>query len=237
MHPSRPPRSLGQTECANLIQKDNELTVFKILIVDDHPLLAEGLTAVLEAAGFDVAGVASTVESGIEAYRRHMPEVVLLDLSLGERSGFDLVRDLIQRGFSPKVLVFTMHEDLQHATEAIRLGVLGYVLKGSPGASIIEAVKTVSRGERHYPPDLLFKASEAALRQTGPNVIDSLSDRERQVLQLVVSGHTSNSIGELLHLSPKTVDTYRSRLMSKLGVDDIASLVRFAIREGIASLD
>ena len=211
--------------------------MLNILIVDDHPLLVEGVSAILQAAGFNVVAIANTIEAGLEAYRKHQPDVLMLDLSIGDRSGFDLVRDLHARNFEPRTLVVTMHEDLRHATEAIRLGVLGYVLKGSPGSTLIEAANAVAKGQRHYPPELLFRASEAALKQTGPNVIDSLSEREKQVLKLVVNGHTSMSIGQLLHLSPKTVDTYRSRLMAKLGVDDIASLVRLALKEGIVSLD
>jgi DNA-binding NarL/FixJ family response regulator len=204
------------------------------LLIDDHPLLLEGLRAILEAAGVEVVGTAGTVDEGVAEYRRTEPDVVLLDLTLEERSGFDVVRELRRRGHAPRIVVVTMREDLQSATEAIRLGVLGYVLKGSPGAELVKATLAAARGDRNYPQDLLFRASESLLTQDQGSAVQSLSDRERQVLDLVVQGLTSAEIGQALHLSPKTVETYRSRLMAKLGVDDIASLVKLAIREGIA---
>jgi DNA-binding NarL/FixJ family response regulator len=184
-----------------------------------------------------VVGEASEPTPALAELARLMPDVVLLDLSLGERSGFEVLEELQRRKLGLRVIVLSMSSQPRHVAEALRLGALGYVLKGSPSAELLEAIEAVSQGRRH------LGASEAELALRGlteggsDNSAEALSPRERQVLVMVARGASSTAIGEQLHLSPKTVDTYRSRLMAKLNLADVPALVRWAIREGLVGLD
>lgn len=207
----------------------------RLYLIDDHALVREGLRAVLEAAGHEVVGEASAPTPALADLARLAPDVVLLDLSLGERSGFELLHEMERRKLSSRVIVLTMSSQPRHVAQALRGGAAGYVLKGSPSVELLQAIDAVSRGARHLGPGESALALRAlAERAPAP---DALSPRERQVLVMVARGASSAAIGEQLHLSPKTVDTYRSRLMAKLGLADVPALVRWAIREGLVELD
>jgi two-component system, NarL family, invasion response regulator UvrY len=204
----------------------------RVFLVDDHALLREGLRAVLAENGHQVVGEAADVPSAIEAILRLAPDIVVLDLGLDGRSGLDLLERMRQHRSAARVVVFTMSAQPHHVAEAWRLGVAAYVLKGSPGSTVLQAIATAQRGARFI--DSALGALQADLGGAGPDDrMAQLSEREREVMLLVVQGHSSAAIGERLHLSPKTVDTYRSRLMQKIGVPDLAALVRFAVRQGL----
>ena len=209
----------------------------RLYLIDDHALVRDGLRAMLEGAGHVVVGEAAEPTPALADLARLMPDVVLLDLSLGERSGFEVLEELHRRKLDLRVIVLSMSSQPRHVAEALRLGALGYVLKGSPSVELLEAIDAVSQGRRH------LGASEAELALRGlteggsDNSAGTLSPRERQVLVMVARGASSTAIGEQLHLSPKTVDTYRSRLMAKLNLADVPALVRWAIREGLVGLD
>jgi two-component system, NarL family, invasion response regulator UvrY len=204
-----------------------------LYLVDDHAIVREGLRAVLEAASFTVVGESDEPVSAFEQIVRLQPDVVLLDLSLGDRSGMELLAQLQPRALSTRVVVLTMSDQPRNIAEAIRLGAAGYVLKGSSGAEVVRAIHNVAQGRRHFSETVADRAIEALSSGQTTDPIARLSARERQILELVVRGQSSAAIGAVLHLSSKTVDTYRSRLMAKLGVRDLASLVRLAVREGI----
>lgn len=209
----------------------------RIYLVDDHAIMRDGLRVVLETAGHEVVGEAAGPTPALADLGRLLPDVVLLDLRLGQRSGLELLDELQRRGLKLRVIVLTMSDQPRHVAEALRLGACGYLLKGSAGAEVLQAVATVAAGGRFLSPQAAeFAASmltEGGARPDG----ETLSPRERQILLMVAQGATSSAIGEALHLSPKSVDTYRSRLMKKLGLNDIAALVKWAIREGLISLD
>jgi DNA-binding NarL/FixJ family response regulator len=160
------------------------------------------------------------------------PVTVLLDLHLGQRSGFELLTELRRRPLQVRVIVLTMSAQPRHVAEALRLGAVGYVLKGSPAAELLGALDAVDKGQRYLGPDVAELAVQG-LTAPGDTALDTLSVRERQVVVLVVRGQSSAEIGRALHLSPKTVDSYRSRVMSKLATPDVPALVRFAIRNGL----
>jgi DNA-binding NarL/FixJ family response regulator len=204
-----------------------------LFLVDDHTIVREGLRALLEAAGFEVVGEADNITGAVHEIVRLVPDVVLLDLLLGERSGLDLLGQMQQRNLPTRVIILTMSEQPRHIDEALRLGASGYVLKGSGGSEVVAAIRAVLEGRRHFSAPVAehLAATLDSPRPTDP--LATLSMRERQILELVVRGKSSAAIGSALHLSPKTVDTYRSRLMAKLAVRDIASLVRLAVREGV----
>jgi two-component system invasion response regulator UvrY len=207
----------------------------RIYLVDDHAMLRDGLRAVLEAAGHQVVGETADPGEALAALRRLSPDVVLLDLNLGnERSGFELLTALQPRGLAVKVIVLTMSAQPRHVAEALRLGATGYVLKGSPSAELLQAIDAARRGQRH----LGARAAELAAEHLNAahdaqDVLAQLSPREQQIIAMVVNGQSSSGIGQQLHLSPKTVDTYRSRLMQKLGIADLPALVRLAVRTGL----
>ncbi len=208
-----------------------------IYLVDDHAMMRDGLRAVLEGAGHHVVGESDQPTPALADIVRLVPTVVLLDLHLSHRSGFELLEQLQRRKLSTRTILLTMSAQPRHVAEAMRLGAFGYVLKGSPSRDVLDAVEAVSQGRKYLGTGVAELAVEGLMGDTAPSSIESLSAREQQVILLVVRGMTSVAIGEQLHLSPKTVESYRSRLMAKLGVGDLPALVRLAIREGLISAD
>lgn len=196
-------------------------------------MLREGLSAVLKAAGHHVVGQSGDPTVALADIQRLAPQVVLLDLHLGLRSGFELLSELQRRSISVRTLVLTMSVQPRHVAEALRLGAMGYMLKGAPSAELLRAIDTLMAGQRYLAGDVADLAVQGLTARSDREALDSLSVRERQIVELVVRGKSSSEIGELLHLSPKTVDSYRSRLMAKIGVADVPALVCFAIRAGL----
>jgi two-component system invasion response regulator UvrY len=208
-----------------------------IYLVDDHALMRDGLRVVLEHGGHRVVGESDEPTQALADVQRLSPHLLLLDLQLGARSGFELLEQLQRRKLSVRTIVLTMSAQPGHVAEALRLGAMGYVLKGSPATEVLNAVAAVGAQRRHLGPGVGELAATALSQPHGAGRLGQLSARERQIIALVVRGHSSTSIGEQLHLSPKTVDSYRSRLMAKLEVSDVPALVRLAIREGLISAD
>lgn len=204
-----------------------------VYLVDDHLMMRDGLAALLRAAGHRVVGEAADPTVALSDIQRLAPQVLLLDLNLGERSGFELLAELQRRKLDVRTIVLTMSSQPRHVAEALRLGAMGYMLKGAPSAELLQAVSAVAAGRRHLGGDVADLAVQGLTARDEQPALASLSARERQMAELVVRGKSSSEIGLLLHLSPKTVDSYRSRLMAKLGVADVPALVRFAIRTGL----
>lgn len=204
----------------------------QLYLVDDHTLLRDGLRAVLQAAGHRVVGESADPTQAMSDLCDLGPVVLLLDLHLGKRSGFELLTELQRRPLEARAIVLTMSAQPRHVAEALRLGAFGYVLKGSPASELLEAIDAVGRGQRYLGSEV---AELVVLGLTVPEneALDTLSVRERQIVLLVVQGQSSTEIGRALHLSPKTVDSYRSRIMSKLATPDVPALVRFAIRHSL----
>ena len=210
-----------------------------VVLVDDHAVVRDGLRALLEsqsdlrvAASFGDAG--SAVRYCVEAH----PDVVVLDIALPGLGGIEAAKQIHDQCAAAKILMLSMHSGAEYVHQALRAGANGYVLKESAGAEVIEAVRTVHNGGRFLSRKLSPQAVDAYASARGPEApLERLSARERQVLKLVVEGKTSGEIAALLGLSPKSIDTYRSRMMLKLGIDDVPSLVKFAIRHGITSVE
>jgi DNA-binding NarL/FixJ family response regulator len=208
----------------------------QLYLVDDHTLLRDGLRAVLQGAGHQVVGESADPTQALAELRELGPVVVLLDLHLGQRSGFELLTELQRRAPEVRAIVLTMSAQPRHVAEALRLGAAGYVLKGSPASQLLEAVDAVDKGQRFLGSDVADLAVQG-LTAPGDGALDTLSARERQIVLMVVQGQSSTEIGRALHLSPKTVDSYRSRIMAKLAIPDVPALVRFAIRHGLIAAD
>lgn len=207
----------------------------RLYLIDDHVIVRMALRALLESAGHVVLGESDEPTHAIADCVRLQPDVVLLDLNLGHRSGFEILAELQQRKAPVRVIVLSMSERPEHLAEALRRGAMGYVLKGSDGPELLAAIANVAGGRRH------LGATERELAERGlsseQNDPDLLSPRERQILVFVARGQSSAAIAEQLHLSPKTVETYRSRLMTKLDLDDVPALVRWAIRHRLIDVD
>jgi two-component system, NarL family, invasion response regulator UvrY len=208
----------------------------EIYLVDDHTMLREGLRSLLEAAGHAVVGESASPTQALADLVRLQPALLLLDLHLEDRSGLELLVEMRQRKLITRTMVLTMSAQPRHVAEAVRLGAAGYVLKGASAPELLQSIARVLQGHRHLGPEVAELAL-AGLTEQAPTALSALPPRERQIITLVARGSSSADIGRQLHLSPKTVDSYRSRLMAQLGVADLASLVRLAIREGLISAD
>jgi two-component system invasion response regulator UvrY len=205
----------------------------RLYIVDDQLLLRDGLHALLEGAGHTVVGEGAEPTQVVAEAQQRQAEVMLLDLGLGERSGFEVLQELKRRGSSVRAIIVTMSSQPRHVAEAVRLGAAGYVLKDSGAAELLQAIDAVTAGRRFFGPQVADLALQALADDAPPDPFSTLSPRERQIVTMVVNGMSSAAIGTELHLSPKTVDTYRSRIMTKLGVNGVTALVRLAVREGL----
>jgi two-component system invasion response regulator UvrY len=209
----------------------------RVYLVDDHAMVRQGLRALLTEAGHEVVGDSGDITAALAALQQLTPDIVLVDLSLGPRSGMELLAELQRRHLSTRPLVLTMSAQPRHVAMALKLGACGYVLKGSPSEELLQAIGALRAGRRHLGQGVAELAARALAQGDGDDPFASLSVRERQVVTMVVDGHSSSEIGAALHLSPKTVDSYRSRLMAKLGASDVTALVKLALRHGLISND
>lgn len=209
----------------------------RIYIVDDHELMREGLRALLVAKGYEVVGESADPTQALADLLRLRPEVLLLDLHLNGRSGFELLAELQRRHLPTRCVVLTMSAQPRHVAEALRMGASAYVLKGSPGSELMSAIEAAVHGKKHLGADVADLALQVFTQPDQQDPLRTLSPRERQIITMVVNGQSSAEIGEELHLSAKTVATYRSRLMAKLGVSDVPGLVRLAVRLKLIDAD
>jgi DNA-binding NarL/FixJ family response regulator len=192
-----------------------------------------GLRALLEMSGAEVVGEASDGREAMRLAQELKPDVAILDVTMPGLNGIDAAGVLKERCPRTRVIMLSMHADSEHVRRALAAGASGYVLKGSASEEMVAAVRAVVAGRQYLSRELtpVHRAAGTGVGETGR--LESLSARERQVLQLVVEGHSSAQIATMVHLSPKSVDTYRSRLMKKLGVPDLTALVKFAVQHGL----
>jgi DNA-binding NarL/FixJ family response regulator len=207
--------------------------MIRIVIVDDHALVREGVTRLLEEApDLRVIGSFDDDTAAVRFAARAEPDVAIVGVAMWRTSGIDLARRL--RAVSPKtrLLMLSMHARPEYVQQAFRAGANGYVLKEAAGAEVVAAVRAVHAGKRYLSAGIALRGSGEAVVE---DPLERLSAREMEVLKLVVEGNTSHEVAQLLGLSPKSIDTYRSRLMTKLDVDHLTALVKFAIRRGLTS--
>jgi DNA-binding NarL/FixJ family response regulator len=209
----------------------------RILLVDDHAVLRAGLRALLDSeSDMVVVGEASTGEEGVETVKKIKPDVVVMDLSMPGMGGMEATRQIAELSFGTKVLVLTMHAEEEYLLAVLEAGGSGYVRKTSADQDLTHAIRTVAKDEVFLYPSaakLLLQGFKTKAESAGPDPLEKLTDRERDVLQQTVQGFSSSEIGERLFISPKTVDTYRSRVMEKLGLTHRSELVRFALQTGL----
>jgi len=205
----------------------------RVLLADDHALLREGLRALLATTpDIEVVGEVGTGREAERQVPRINPDIVLMDIAMPDLNGIEAVRLIHAKCPAVRIVMLSMHASAEHVYRAFEAGAWGYLLKEEAVEEVITAVRTVHAGRRYLSlavaqnvPDLIGRHERSP--------VDRLSARERQVLQLVVEGRTSSEIAQMICLSPKSVQTYRSRLMTKLGVRDVSSLVKFALEHGL----
>lgn len=218
-------------------------TPIRILLVDDHAVLRAGLRALLDAEeGMEVVGEAGTGEEGVEMAERLKPDVVVMDLSMPGIGGLEATRRIAAknaeaaRGTGTRVLVLTMHGEEEHLLPVLEAGGSGYVNKRGADEELIEAIRTVARGDVFLYPNaakLLLQGFRGKATRGEEDPLEKLTERELEVLGYTAEGYSSAEIGKKLFISPKTVDTYRSRIMEKLGLHHRSELVRFALQQGL----
>jgi two-component system response regulator NreC len=207
-----------------------------VLLVDDHAMFRAGIKALLEQEGrVSVVGEASSGDEAVDLVRKLKPDVVVMDLSMPGSNGLEATRRIAALELDTSVLVLTVHAEEEYLVPVVEAGASGYLTKTSADTDLLEAIKVVARGQVFLPPKattLLLKQYKATETE-GEASLKDLSTREQEVLALTAEGFSSREIGKKLFISPKTVDTYRSRIMDKLGLSHRSDLVRFALRVGL----
>lgn len=207
----------------------------RVLLADDHAVVREGLAALLGAQpDIEVIGAVGDGREAVRESRRLEPDVVVMDVTMPELNGIEATGQIHDACPATSVVMLSMHSDVEHVYRALRAGARGYLLKSSAGSEVAEAVRAVHSGRRY----LSSKIAESVLddyirKRSTDSPLESLSPRERQILQLIAEGRATVDIARMLSLSPKTVDTYRSRMMAKLGIGDLPALIKFAVQHGL----
>ena len=213
--------------------------MISVLLADDHAVVRDGLRALLEAqTDIEVVGDAANGREVLRLAQQLHPDVVVMDIAMPELNGVEATQQMHDAYPSTQVLILSMHSTTEHIFRALQAGARGYLLKDSAGAEVVDAVRVVHAGRRYLSQKIAATVIDdyiAERHRASP--LESLSSRERQILQLVAEGKSSTEIAAILFLSPKTVDTYRSRLMHKLDIGDLPSLVKFAIQHGVIQLE
>ena len=208
-----------------------------VMLADDHAVVRDGLRALLEGGSdLQVVGVAGNGREAVAEALRLRPDIVIMDIAMPELDGVEATRRIVERCPETRVLILSMYLSAEHIYRALQAGAQGYVLKESAGEEVVDAIRALRAGKRYLSHRITETVIDDYLRE-GTNVspLDSLSLRERDVLQLVVEGRTNAAIAQALSLSPKTVETYRARIMKKLKVRDTVELVKFSMRHGLIS--
>jgi DNA-binding NarL/FixJ family response regulator len=201
------------------------------MVVDDHGIVREGLIAMLrQQAGIQVLGSATSGQDAILAAQRLSPAIIIMDLALPDMSGIEATARILALLPQTRVIMLSASQTIEHVYRALRAGALGYIVKDAPAEELMHAVQAVREGRQYLSPQVtppLVGGSPCYSHSKSP--LERLSARERDVLSRIVAGASSSAIGQHLSLSSKTIDTYRGRLMAKLGVSNRSALIRFAI--------
>ena len=211
----------------------------KVVLVDHHALVREGIKALIErSSDFKVVGEAETAAQAVEAYTRTSPDLVVTDIELPDLSGLDLTRQLLRENPGARVIILSASDEEEIVIDALRSGARGFVLKKSSSADLIEALQTAERGGSYFNSEASerlmarIRRGDFESRQTRP-AWQKLTPRELEVLRLVSAGKSSKQIADMLHLGVETVRSYRKSMMKKIGVSNVASLIQFAVSQGL----
>lgn len=210
----------------------------RVLIADDHPLIRSGLRALLaREPAFDVVGEAADGYQALELVERLAPDVAMLDVSMPRLNGIDVARQISEKWPSTRIIIVSIHSDEGYVLRALKAGAKGYLLKASPEDEILNAVRAVAAGQAYFSPEISRLLVEEYVREARfrgvEDSYDLLSIREKEILQLLVSGTSNRQIAEKIHVSPATVETHRTNIFQKLGIHSLAELILYAVRKGL----
>jgi two-component system response regulator NreC len=213
------------------------MATLRILLADDHTVVRQGLRKVLEERpDWQVVAEAGDGREAVRLAEQHKPDVAVLDVAMPLLNGVEATRQIVKRVPGTRVLVLSMHSDEAYVTQILKAGAAGYLLKDSADVDLIQAVSAVSHGKSFFSPAVARLMLDDYVRQRGEHATDryeSLSDREREIFQLVAEGKANKEIAALLFISSSTVETHRARIMEKLDVHSAAEIVLYAVRRGV----
>ncbi len=216
----------------------------RILIADDHKIVCDGLKAMLAAQPeMEIVAQAANGREAVRLAQKQKPDMVIMDIAMPDLNGLEAVRQILSNDPRIKVIALSMHADRRYVTGMLSAGASGYILKHCAFEELVQAIHVVLSNQVYLSPAIagivveeLARSKQSRSRKARAGV-QSLSSREREVLQLISEGHSGRDIAQRLHLSVKTVETHRRQMMDKLGIHSVADLTKFAIREGLTSLD
>jgi DNA-binding NarL/FixJ family response regulator len=209
--------------------------MIRIVIADDHVMFRQGLVLLLRSAeGLTLVGEAADGREALRLIAEARPDIAVLDVSMPELTGIEVLREVKKEKLPTRIVLLTMHTDPELASEALEAGASGYLLKGNAFEDLLQAMQCVARGGSFV--SALITAELLRSRRPQDEDREPLTPREREILKYIAAGMTARQIGDTLHISTKTVETHRARIMNKLGLHTSAALVHYAIRKGIAKL-
>jgi two-component system response regulator NreC len=213
----------------------------KIVLADDHKIIRDGLRAILEKhPGMEVVGEADNGHEAISVSQRTQPDVIVMDVSMPELNGIDAAKRIANEQPRTKIIALSMCADRRYVLAMLSAGASGYMLKNAAAAELVRAIETTVVGRTYLSPEIAGLVVDTLRDRTAPDEpihASVLSSREREVLQLLSEGRTSKEIAAQLHVAVTTIETHRRQIMAKLGLHSIAELTKYAIREGLTSLD
>ena len=213
------------------------MAALRILLADDHTLVRQGLRKVLEERPeWQVVAEAGDGRDAVRLAEQHKPDVAVLDVAMPLLNGIEATRQITRRVPQTRILVLSMYSDEAYVTQMLKAGATGYLLKDSADVDLLQAVQAVSQGKSFFSPAVARLMSDDYARQRGENLVDryeSLSDREREIFQIVAEGKTNKEIAALLFISLSTVETHRAHIMDKLDLHSAAEIVLYAVRRGV----
>jgi two-component system response regulator NreC len=211
----------------------------KVALIDDHPIVRQGLRNLLQTEpSFQIVAEADDGITGLELVQRVRPDVLIVDLMMPGLNGLDLIKQVLKRLPRLRIVVLSMQSADSYVVEALQSGAAGYVLKETGPGEIIQAIKAVVAGDRYLSPKLAQRVLDSSTgRKKVADPYDNLTPREREILHLIIQGHTNVQIAARLVLSPRTVELHRSRIMKKLDLHNQTDIFRYALERGILSTD
>lgn len=212
----------------------------RVLIADDHTLVRAGIRALLEKLPeVEVVTEASDGRDALQMVKTHQPDVVLMDIAMPGLNGLEATRRMVKEFPKSNVLILSMHASEEYVCQALNAGAAGYLLKGAELAELVLAIRAITRGEMYLSPPISKQVIKDYLRRVGgeETLLERLTSRQREVLQLIAEGATTKEIAATLHISVKTVETHRAQLMERLDIHDVVGLVRYAIKIGLTQPD
>ncbi|MBS3762778.1 MAG: response regulator [Candidatus Brocadiia bacterium] len=213
----------------------------RVLLADDHLIMREGLSSLVnEQADMQVVDTASDGREAVKLADEIMPDIIIMDVAMPHLNGVEATRKIRENSELVRVIALSMHEDREYVARMLEAGASGYLLKDCAFEELIEAIRTVLSGSTYLSPKIAGTVVDDYLRHLPRNEISTsvdLTPREREVLQLLAEGRTTREIANELDVSPKTIETHRRNTMKKVGVDSIAQLTKYAIKEGLTSLE